>query len=327
MKKQILCSIPTRGRYDTTLANTIQAVAMQTMPPNKVMIFDDNDEPQDLREIQRYRYLFNILDLKGIEWGVIFGARKGQHHSHQMANSMGYEWVWRVDDDCIPDPNVLETLWSYVDDGVGAVGGSILTPPFSPVPGSVTGRIGDLDREPNLQWDYIRQEKSVDHLHCSFLYRAGVVDYCLSLSRAAFREETLFTYQLRQQGYEILVVPNAVTWHLKNDFGGIRTEQREMFDRDDYIFRNHIEFKDRTVVVLDSGMGDHIVFRKVLPEIHNPEIFSCWPEIVPGRSIAEAYTLFGDLGPYNIYQKMDQWNWTGSLEEAFRKLYVREKTQ
>jgi hypothetical protein len=65
----------------------------------------------------------------------------------------------------------------------------------------------------------------------------------------------------------------------------------------------------------------------VLPEIHNPEIFSCWPEIVPGRSIAEAYTLFGDLGPYNIYQKMDQWNWTGSLEEAFRKLYVREKTQ
>jgi hypothetical protein len=54
-------------------------------------------------------------------------------------------------------------------------------------------------------------------------------------------------------------------------------------------------------------------------------IFSCYPEIVPGRSIGEARQLLGDIERYNIYRKMDEWNWTGSLENAFRKMYNAEK--
>lgn len=323
-KKQILCSISTRGRYDTTLDMAIQSVINQTLLPDKLIIFDDNDEPKDLREIQRYNYLFYIMGLKGLEWEVLFGKKQGQHHNHQIANTMGYEWVWRVDDDCIPEPHVLETLWSYADPDVGGVGGSILTPPFSSVSESTTGLIDKIDQEPNIQWDYIKQVKEVDHLHCSFLYRAGIVDYNLALSRAAYREETTFTWLLRQRGYKLLTVPNADTWHLKNNTGGIRTEQKEMFDRDEWTFRNYMKYKDNTIVVLDNGMGDHLVFKKILPEIHKPIIFSCYPEIVPGESIAEAYRQFGDLGPYNIYQKMDQWGWTDSLENAFRRLYVWE---
>jgi hypothetical protein len=189
----------------------------------------------------------------------------------------------------------------------------------------ITGKIEDITIEPNIQWDYIREIKEVDHLHCSFLYRAGIVDYNLSLSRAAFREETLFTYALKKAGYKILVVPNADTWHLKNKVGGVRNETREMFERDDQIFKNFIEYKDQTIVVLDCGMGDHIVFKKILPELNNPVIFSCYPDIVPGRSIFEAKQLFGSIEEYSIYRKMDQWNWKGSLEDAFRKLYLEKK--
>lgn len=319
--KRILCAIPTRGRYDLALPMALSAVANQTMKPDHLIIFDDNDEPVDIREIEIFRYLLHTLDYKGISWEVIFGRKKGQHHSHQIANTLGWEWVWRVDDDTVPDPNVLETLWSYVTPTVGAVGGAILTPPFAPVHGA-TGKIENISAEPSIQWDYIREAKSVDHLHCSFLYRAGIHDYNLSLSRAAFREETLFTYGLKQRGYEILVVPNANTWHYKNNKGGVRPEMKEMFDRDDLLFRTILGFDKQTICILDNGMGDHIVFKKVLPEIKNPVIFSCYPEIVPGRSIAEAMQLFGDIGPYNVYQKMDQWNWKGSLEEAFRKMYA-----
>lgn len=322
-KKQILCAIPTRGRYDNALAMALQAVINQTKKPDHVIIFDDNDNPKDLRDVDIYRFLFHTMDLKGIGWEIIFGRKKGQHHSHQIANTLGFEWVWRVDDDTVPEPNVLETLWSYVTPKVGAVGGSILTPPFAPVIGA-TGKIENISSEPSIQWDYISEVKSVDHLHCSFIYRAGIHDYNLSLSRAAFREETLFTYGLKQKGYDILVVPNAVTWHYKNSAGGVRPETKEMFDRDDEIFRNILGFDKQTICVLDNGMGDHIVFKKILPEIKNPVIFSCYPEIVPGRSIADAIRLFGDIGPYNVYQKMDQWNWTGSLEEAFRKMYIND---
>ena len=315
----ILCSISTKGRYDTTLPMAIQSVITQTVLPDKLVLFDDNDEPKDLRELQHYQYLFRMMDEKGLPWEVVFGPKKGQHHNHQMANTMGYEWVWRLDDDTVAESNVLETLLSYTSPEIGAVGGSVLTPPF--IKGlQSTGKIEDIE-EQSIQWDYISHVKEVDHLHCSFLYRAGIQDYNLALSRAAFREETLFTFGLKQRGYKILVIPNANTWHLKNQSGGVRTNTKEMFDNDDKIFRNFLKYKNQTIVVLDCGMGDHIVFTHVLPYIKRPEVFSCYPDIIPGRSIGEAIELFGDLDQFNIYKKMDQWNWKESLEKAFRKMY------
>jgi glycosyltransferase involved in cell wall biosynthesis len=224
MSKNILCSVSTRGRYDTTLPLTILSIINQTKVPDKLVIFDDNDKPEDLRKKQHYQYLFNMLDEKNIEWEVIFGQRKGQHYNHQMANTMGYKWVWRLDDDTVAEPNTLETLYSYVTPDIGAVGGSILTPPMFDFEIEPTGLIDNIDVEPNIQWNYIDTVKKVDHLHCSFLYRAGVYDYNLSLSPRAFREETLFTYGLIQKGFINIVVPNAVTWHLKNNTGGIRSE-------------------------------------------------------------------------------------------------------
>jgi len=318
---RVLCSISTKGRYNTTLPLAIQSVIMQTRKADKLIVYDDNDPPEDMRGVQLYQYLYDIMNYKGIAWEWVWAGKKGQHHNHQMANTAGYDLVWRIDDDCTAEPHVLETLLSHWGPDVGAVGGSILTPPFPTLSG-VTGKIENITSEPSIQWDYIREKKEVDHLHCSFLYRAGIVDYNLSLSKAAFREETLFTYALKQAGYSIWVVPGADTWHLKNKEGGVRAESKEMFDHDDQIFKSHIAFKDQTIVVLDCGMGDHVVFKKVLPEIKNPVIFSCYPEIVPGRSIAEAKMLFGDIATYNIYQKMDQWGWKSSLEEAYRKMYV-----
>ena len=165
--------------------------------------------------------------------------------------------------------------------------------------------------------------QEVEHLHCTFLYRAGVYDYNTGLSRVAHREETLFTYGLYQRGYRVLLVPDAVTWHLKNPQGGIRSETNQrLYEQDEQIFRNFLHHRDDTIVVLNCGMGDHVVFSHVLPEIKKPVVFTCYPEIVPGRSIAEAQALFGSIDQWNIYSKMDAWRWQGSLESAFRRLYL-----
>ena len=181
----------------------------------------------------------------------------------------------------------------------------------------------NIEIEPNIQWGLIKELKQVEHLYCSFLYRAGVHDYNLGLSRVAHREETLFSYGLHLKGYKLYVVPNAITWHLKNPEGGIRSETKaELYDHDEQIFRNVINFKSKKIVVLNCGMGDHVVFSKILPEIKNAEVFGCYPEIIPCRPIAEAQALFGDIEQFNIYKKMIEWNWKGSLEDAFRKLYT-----
>lgn len=318
----VLCSVATRGRYFTTLPMVLMAIANQTKIPDRLVIFDDNDEPQDLRKESLYTHIFNLFDEKQLKWEVVFAPKKGQHHIHQMANSMGYDWVWRVDDDAIPEANVLEELYQLKWFGkVGAVGGSILTAPIRHVEG--TGKIENIDNEPNLQWGYIDKCEIVEHLHCSFLYRAGVVDYPLGLSRVAHREETLFTYGLHKKGYDIVLVPDANTWHLKNPQGGIRQDSKqEMFEHDEKIYKNFMQFKDNTIVVLNCGMGDHLVFSSILSEIKNPIIFGCYPDIIPCRSIAEAQELFGDIDQWNIYKKMAQWGWKDSLQNAFRKLYL-----
>jgi GT2 family glycosyltransferase len=320
---KVLCSVATRGRYFTTLPLVLNAIINQTKPVDKLVIFDDNDEPQDMRKEMIYQYFFQMLDIKGIAWEWVFAEKKGQHHIHQRANRMGFDWVWRCDDDAIPESDVLEQLFYYVDDDVGAVGGSILTPPYMPDTSKVTGKINNIDSEPNIQWGMVHRETQVEHLHCSFLYRAGVCDYNLGLSRVAHREETLFTYQLHQKGYKILAIPGAITWHMKNPEGGIRSETKaEMYEHDEQIFRNVLKYKDYSIVVLDCGLGDHVVFSHILPDISNPLIFTCYPEIIPGRPIGEAQHLFGDIAQYNVYGKMDQWKWKDSLENAYRKLYL-----
>jgi GT2 family glycosyltransferase len=322
---KVLCSVATRGRYHTTLPLVLNAIINQTKKVDKLVIFDDNDEPQDMRNEMIYSYFFQMLNIKGIEWEWIYAGKKGQHHIHQAANCMGYDWVWRVDDDAIPEPNVLARLFDCAvsRENIGAIGGSILTPPIKQEVLNSTGKLENIDIEPNIQWNYIEQAKEVEHLHCSFLYRAGVHDYNLGLSRVAHREETLFTYGLFLKGYKIMVIPNAVTWHLKNPDGGIRSEtNQKLYEQDESIFKNVLNHKDKTIVVLDCGMGDHIVFSHVLPDIKNAEVFTCYPDIVPGKSLAEAYALFGNLDQYNIYGKMCQWNWTGTLEDAFRKMYL-----
>ena len=320
---KVLCSVATRGRYRTTLPMALMAIINQTRPVDKLIVFDDNDQPEDLRNDPMYLRIFYLLDAKNIPWEWAFAAKKGQHFSHQTANRMGFEWVWRVDDDAIPEPNVLENLLEYATPDVGAVGGAVLTPPYEPHKVEPTGKIDEINNEPNIQWDMIRQAKQVEHLHCSFIYRAGIHDYNLGLSRVAHREETLFTYGLLRKGYKLWVVPNAVTWHLKSPSGGIRAETNvNMYAHDERIFQNILAHRDKTVVVLNCGMGDHIVFTHVLPEIKNPVVFGCYPEILPCRPIAEAVDLFGDIEPMNVYHNMSKWNWKGSLEDAFRKMYL-----
>ena len=322
---KILCSIATRGRYQTTLPLALNSIINQTKLPDKVIIFDDNDAPEDMRNNNIYQHLFSIMNYKSIKWEWIYAAKKGQHHIHQMANTMGYDWVWRVDDDAIPEPNVLARLFDIAisRENIGAIGGAILTLPVNPDTSKVTGKIENIDSEPNIQWAYIEKAKEVEHLHCSFLYRAGIHDYNLGLSRVAHREETLFTYGLFQKGYKLLVIPNANTWHLKNPNGGIRSEtNQQLYQHDELIFRNVLAYKDKKIVVLNCGMGDHIVFKNILPDIKNAEVFTCYPEIVKGRPISEAQALFGDLDQWSIYKKMNEWKWTDSLENAFRKMYI-----
>lgn len=322
--KKVLCSISTKNRYES-LAQTVLSIAMQTKTPDKLIIFDDGAH-EDLRQKDYWNNLFHLLDKKNISWEVIFSDGKGQHHNHQRANRMDFDYVWRIDDDEVAEPNVLELLLAYMSDDVGAVGGSVIDPTYnSDIEGSP--KLEDIFHMPNIQWTSGTKIVEVEHLYSSFLYRSNIVDYPTVLSPVAHREETIFSHRLFRKGYKLLVNQRATTWHLRAKTGGIRENTNEsMWQWDEKMFSDILENEwGIKVVSLGVGLGDHLAFINILPELikkHKKIIIgNCYPDIFNGYDVK--LVPFGptkDLDT-NIYKWMWDNNWKKSIVEAFSTIY------
>ena len=227
---KVTASISTRNRYFTTLPLCLMAIANQTKVPDELIIFDDTDEKdrRDLRADPTYQNIFAHLDKRNIFWHVDFGSGEGQVKNHQKTIEIAkHELIWRLDDDNIPESNVLEVLLSELGKA-GAIAGLVLDPKAGLHPNKLaSSKIEDIFLGINVQWFPFETpaNKSVDHLYSTFLYRkeAAQHGYEMTLSPKGFREETIFTYEMKRKGWNLLVTPKCVTWHYQQPTGGIRS--------------------------------------------------------------------------------------------------------
>ena len=224
----ITASISTRNRYFTTLPLCLTAIANQTRVPDELIIFDDG-EHLDLRNESVYDNIFNHLTKRGVNWKVEFGSGEGQVKNHQKTLEIAsHELIWRIDDDNVPEANVLETLYNEMTKKTGAIGGLVLDPKNDMRPNKLaSSKIDDIFVGLNEQW-YPHEKntiKSVDHLYSTFLFRkeAAKHGYEMTLSPKGFREETIFTYEMKRAGWDLLITPHCVTWHYQQPVGGIRS--------------------------------------------------------------------------------------------------------
>ena len=325
--KDVLCFIATKNRYDSTLPLTLQSVMMQEVKPKKIIIWDDNtpEERRDLRENETYRYIFEFLDMNGIELEVLMGLCKGQHFGHQYVNKLGYKFVWRLDDDEVARPDALKRLLSYMSDDVGGVAGTVLTKGYG---GNASAKIEDIFSRSNVQWNTGNEVIEADHLHSTFLYRAGIADYNLELSPVAHREETMFTHDLKEKGYRLIVDQSIVIYHLKQQSTGIRSHNVEWFYRhDEDLFLKKMESWGYKLINLNSGLGDHFAFLNVLPKLQKKYkhiiIGACYPEVFKGIpninliDIAQSEPINSE----NIYKWMIDNNWKESIVKAYEIFY------
>lgn len=338
MKPTVTAVVCTKDRYFTSLPNCLMSIAMQTVLPDALFIYDDGEQ-KDLRQEAVYQNLFALFTQKGIDWQVKFGARKGQVFSHQASLSeANTSWIWRIDDDNVMEANVLEKLLSNIADNIGAVGGLVLDPKI-PLSSHrlASNKMEDIYMGLNVQWFKDSPKQEVDHLYSTFIYRKDVAPaYCMSLSRVGHREETIFTHELKRKGFKLIVDPAAVTWHLRAPTGGIRSESdTSLWGHDDQIFAEKLKewnIKPRSIklCVLDNGLGDHLIFKSVLQElkaIHKNLVLAvCYPSVFENEgveliSIAEAQ-MATNTAELNIYKKMWDWNWKWSMADAYRRLYA-----
>lgn len=345
---KVTATISTKGRFFTTLPLVITSLCNQTLKPSRFIIYDDNDTFEDLRENEIYKNLFSLMNQVGINWEVKLGQRKGQIHNHQQAlQDVTSEWVWRLDDDNIMNQNTLFELLEYGESRptIGAVGPLILDPKNKTSNKLASNKIQDIFLGLNIQWcdTNLGSYEHVDHLQGStFLFRkeAAKHGYDLRLSKVGHREETIFTYEMKRAGWELVVLTGVKTWHMRFGAGGIRsTNQKELFDHDEKIFHEYLQ-KWKVVpsqylpIPLNSGIGDHFAFKMVLSDIRKKHrnkkiiIGACYPEIFEDDedltiiSLAEISAIV-NVEEYNIYGWMDKHKWKGSLASAYREAFTK----
>jgi hypothetical protein len=338
----VTAHISTRGRYKTTLPLAIQSIALQSLVPRRLIIFDDGCDGQFFKETT-YAHLFGLLQQKGCHVDVVNGEGRGQVLNHQKAIDMAQTpFIWRVDDDNTAEPNVLQGLMDHMSDGMGAVAPLVHFPWGPPAPLDIlaSGLIGDVKCRNNVQWYKFTGTQEVEHLHNTFLFRkeAAQHGYPTNLSVVGHREETIFSHEMVLRGWKLAVVGDVITWHLRDPEGGIRLfSDTSLWQSDEAKFNawameRGVKFNDYWLIVLDNGLGDHLAFAHVWPDIKKKAqtlgkkliLAVCYPHVFanePTISIASAMKLDKDLGKYNVYNFMINRNWKKSLVEAFRAMH------
>lgn len=325
-RSRVLCSIPTRDRPDA-LMQVLQAVAFQTRAPEKVIIYDDGAHA-DIREHPIGRYILPLLKSAGIDWEVVFTPGRGQHIAHQLANGAGYDFVWRLDDDTVPEPDVLERLLAHMTEGVGAVGGAVYEL-ARPMAGGYALRIEHFFGCNNVQWAPDQGTHEVDFLYSSFLYRPGIVDYKHNMSPAAFHEETIFTHRLKRAGYRLIADTSIRTHHMRQPTGGTRAADLEWayaWDRDEFLRVMADEFGVK-LIHLGVGLGDNFAFLNILPELQQRYrkivLGSVFPDVFAGDDVVVIpYDKAKQQASENVYDWMAEHQWEGHIIDAYRAMYL-----
>lgn len=342
MNADITVEISTRDRYESLIL-TLQSIALQTCLPKCVLIYDDGQQ-KDLRQDYVYGNIFKMLSLKGIQWKVLFGERKGQVLNHQKAiNESQTELIYRCDDDNTLEPNVLERLYAqFRDPKVGAVAGVVSHPDGFLPPEATSPFIEDSLFKYSIQFTKFDSVREVQHLYSTFMFRKSAAKhgYNLSLSKVGHREETLFSHEMFRNGWKLLVDGNAIIWHLKAPTGGIRSfKDINLWNHDEtkYLQKTKewgIKLKDYFFCYLNNGIGDHFVFKRLLPEIKakhpNKKIFisACYPNVffdepdveTVGLNVGQCLSR-RDILDYDVYKYGFDNKWNKPIEGIFRKIY------
>ena len=343
---EVTACIPTKGRFFTTLPQCISAIVNQTTPPSKILVIDDGEQNEKkIKDDPVWQGLFRLMELKGISCWIQWGRKKGMADIDQlMLEVCKTPLIWRLDDDNLPEPNVLEALVRKLkeDDEVGAVASTAIVPTNTcKVWHKVSsGDIRDIYFSPNTQWDSFEGEREVDHLHNTYLFRRKLSGhgYDLSLSPVGHREETMFTWGIKQQGYKLIVIGDVKTWHLRQESGGIRSyEVDQNMRHDEEIFKRYmqkykVQFRETKTIILDNGLGDHYAFKHILHDLKQRYgriiLSTCYPEVfrdeetITQISIQDAKDMGMKLEEHNVYEWMRNKDFKQNLVEAFRRMWL-----
>jgi len=228
--------ISTRGRYHTTLPLCLMSILNQSYSPIEVILVDDNDV-KEFYNIPINKEILKLFKLKNIDFSYFHGESKGQVYAQKIGiDNSKTDWIFRTDDDNILESNVLEILSGNINEKVGALSGIIISNIYNKlrkieIHGDIYNKIEDIYSSFNIQMcgNQDNKIKKVEHLYSNYLFKKDIIksDITLDFSPAGHREDTVFTHEIYRKGYDLVVNPKCIIYHLNEQKGGNRTHQNE----------------------------------------------------------------------------------------------------
>lgn len=341
----ITVEISTKNRYEY-LAHAIHSIAHQIYKPKYLIIYDDSDNPVDLRQHNLFFNLFRILEINNIQWQIIISPKKGQVFNHNTTlNISKTDWIWRLDDDNIAAPDCLQKLvyTAITNSKVGGVAGCVLHPGVTFDSKSTSPFIADSHFKYATQFSKFSGVKEVEHFYSTFLFnrKASPNGYCLELSKVGHREETIFSYEIHRNGYKLFVNGDALTWHFQVPTGGIRSfSDGSLWAKDEQIYQSKLKewgviLNKYKLFYLNNGIGDHYAFRHILPQIKEKYkdckiiVSACYEEAFFDEDGIEVINLRngeilskGQFEKDNIYKFCYDKKWNRHITTAFKELFL-----
>jgi rhamnopyranosyl-N-acetylglucosaminyl-diphospho-decaprenol beta-1,3/1,4-galactofuranosyltransferase len=199
----------------SSIGNLIGALAVQPKPAEEIIVID-NDSSDDTVKVVRERFPLVTLLENEFNAGVGGGYAQGMEYAYKK----GYEWVWLLDGDSVPQTTALEELEKAF---------SSLTPAHS--------RVGILascpvERLTGGRWNgflwrgrFVKLPEGLARSQEPFFVDSTISSGCLvsrqaitdvGLPRADFFMDFVdheYNLRMRRAGYEIMFVPASVIYH------------------------------------------------------------------------------------------------------------------
>lgn len=238
------------------LDELLRALAAQTRPADAVYIIDNSPDTQTLEMLESHTDLPLVVD----HTGENLGGAGGFHRGLKAAYLDGYDRIWMMDDDVVPDPGALQAL---LDAG-------------GPVMACVReNKAGQLVEKAAVEFDlrnplHLRPKRAtVDQVYASrdempatvpadnaafegFMVHRGVVDRIgyPDPSYFIFYDDCDYAIRARKQGFELLMVRDS---KLVRQFEFVQDQDLASW-KGFYMFRNlfavHFRFGENIAVKL-----------------------------------------------------------------------------
>ena len=109
-----ICAVVVTYNRKAVLQECLEALLSQTRPANQIMVIDNASidgtagmVANKFGSLKRIVY-FNL--------GKNLGGAGGFHHGARYAFSAGFDWIWLMDDDCLPTQDCLSILIDNIGD-------------------------------------------------------------------------------------------------------------------------------------------------------------------------------------------------------------------